>query len=204
MRTRNFRLLAAAPCWLPQGQDSQSSRRRLASPGAKAAERYSGKGRSPKPRLKLNQPKLTESSPTTTSPRHEGSTQTLENRPHPYRAAFIEPSAPVPRKTSADQWKSRIQAQKDTIESMRREIASLSASIHFPDKLPSPHLRAAKRTATGEGESGGNHEPPTGRAAPAPRRAAGIRAQRRLWKFGLRPVDRTVRSFSRICGQHHE
>lgn len=65
-------------------------------------------------------------------PEHVGSTQTLENSPHPYRAVY-SPSSTGAGKTSADQWKSRIQAQKDTIASLQREIASLSASIHFPE-----------------------------------------------------------------------
>jgi len=65
-------------------------------------------------------------------PESEGSTQPLENSPHQYGAAHA-PSGTAGRKTSADQWKSRIQAQKNTIASMQREITSLSGSIHFPE-----------------------------------------------------------------------
>jgi hypothetical protein len=65
-------------------------------------------------------------------PENAGSTQSLENSPHGYRVSNA-PSNPAARKTSADQWKSRIQAQKNSIASMQREIASLSGSIHFPE-----------------------------------------------------------------------
>jgi len=36
------------------------------------------------------------------------------------------------RKLSADQWRSQIQTQKNSIASLQREIANLSASSHFP------------------------------------------------------------------------
>jgi glucose/arabinose dehydrogenase len=65
-------------------------------------------------------------------PENAGSTQSLENSPHGYRVSNA-PSNTAARKTSADQWKSRIQAQKNSIASMQREIASLSGSIHFPE-----------------------------------------------------------------------
>jgi hypothetical protein len=65
-------------------------------------------------------------------PESVGSAQTLENSPHQHSAAHA-PSSTSGRKASADQWKSRIQAQKNTIASMQREIASLSGSIHFPE-----------------------------------------------------------------------
>jgi hypothetical protein len=117
---------------LAYGQDSQSL--------AEAARQSRMQRQQKDTQAKDAAPSATEAQPAKTYrvitnddiPEHEGSTQTLENSPHPYRAAY-SPSSTGARKTSADQWKSRIQAQKDTIESMRREIASLSASIHFPE-----------------------------------------------------------------------
>lgn len=37
------------------------------------------------------------------------------------------------QKLSAEQWKSKIQAQKSSIASLQREIAAVTASIHFPE-----------------------------------------------------------------------
>jgi hypothetical protein len=65
-------------------------------------------------------------------PESAGSTQTQGNGQHEYRASNGL-SNNAARKSSADQWKSRIQAQKNTIASMQREIANLSGSIHFPE-----------------------------------------------------------------------
>lgn len=37
------------------------------------------------------------------------------------------------QKLSAEQWKSQIQAQKSAVASLQREIATVTASIHFPE-----------------------------------------------------------------------
>jgi hypothetical protein len=115
---------------LAYGQDSQSL--------AEAARQSRTQKQQKNTQVKDAAPSATDAQPAKTSrvitnddiPEHEGSTQALENSPHPYRAAYAPSST---GKTSADQWKSRIQAQKDTIASMQREIASLGASIHFPE-----------------------------------------------------------------------
>ena len=64
-------------------------------------------------------------------PEHVGSTLTPAHGPEP-QAPTYAPRNYGSRKTPADQWKSMIQAKKNAIASLQREIASLSGSIHFP------------------------------------------------------------------------
>ena len=64
-------------------------------------------------------------------PEHVGSTLTPAHDPEPQTPTYA-PRSYGTRKTLADQWKSQIQAQKNAIASLQREIASLSGSIHFP------------------------------------------------------------------------
>jgi len=70
-------------------------------------------------------------------PEHVGSTLTPPHSAEPQIPSYT-PRSYGTRKTPADQWKSQIQAQKNAIASLQREIASLSGSIHFPvNCLPS-------------------------------------------------------------------
>ena len=62
-------------------------------------------------------------------PEHVGPTETTSYSSHVALGSSPEFGS---RKMSADQWKSQIQAQKNAIASLQREIANFSASIHFP------------------------------------------------------------------------
>ncbi|HEV2717189.1 MAG TPA: hypothetical protein VGU64_18125 [Terriglobales bacterium] len=62
-------------------------------------------------------------------PEHVGPTETTAPSSHGALDSSPEFGS---RKMSADQWKSQIQAQKNAIASLQREIVNLSASIHFP------------------------------------------------------------------------
>ena len=62
-------------------------------------------------------------------PEHVGPTATSVGGPQTYST----PDAPSPgnRDARAEQWKSQIRAQKNSIASLQREIASLSESVHY-------------------------------------------------------------------------
>jgi hypothetical protein len=132
---RVFALLAASlllSALLAYGQDPQSL--------GEAARQSRMRKRQRDTQDKDTAPAATQAQPTKTPrvitnddiPEQAGSTLASGNSPQQHSAAHA-PSSSGARKTSADQWKSQIQAQKDAMASMQREIANLSASIHFPE-----------------------------------------------------------------------
>ena len=63
-------------------------------------------------------------------PEHVGST--LTSRTPQSQSPTYAPPIYGARKTLADRWRSQIQAQKNAMASLQREINTLSDSIHFP------------------------------------------------------------------------
>jgi len=135
VRTRRvFALFAAGACMcvlLANAQDSQS----LAD-----AARQARLQKQQKDAQANDSPAGTNDAPSAKTPRvitndeipeHVGSTLTPAHSPEPQAPTYGQRSYGT-RKTPADQWKSQIQAQKNAIALLQREIASLSGSIHFP------------------------------------------------------------------------
>lgn len=65
-------------------------------------------------------------------PEHVGSTLTPATSSQTPSTAYTPPSYKT-RESPAAQWKNQIQAQKNAIASLQRQIASLTESIHYPE-----------------------------------------------------------------------
>jgi len=65
-------------------------------------------------------------------PEHVGSNLTPARSPETPSPTCAQPGSDA-RKISADQWKAQIQAQKNEIATLQREIEAVTASIHFPE-----------------------------------------------------------------------
>lgn len=144
MRTlRIFGLLILSACWcvgLAVGQDSQSvvdaaRQARLQKQQKDAEAQNAANSADPEaakvPHVITNEeiPEHVESTLTTAHGRAEES-------------AYGSPSNGT-RRNSAEQWKSQIQAQKNAIASLQRQISTLRDSIHFPENCL-PHTCAQR------------------------------------------------------------
>jgi hypothetical protein len=133
MRTRRVLALMAASAslgaFLAYGQDSQS----LADAARQARLQKQQKETQAK-----DSPSASDAQPARTPrvitndeiPEHVGST--LTSRTPQSQGPTYAPPIYGARKTLADRWKSQIQAQKNAMASLQREINTLSDSIHFP------------------------------------------------------------------------